>query len=35
MELLVHVLAAVFYTVGSVYYAVALAMLVKKSKNHE
>jgi hypothetical protein len=32
---LVHLLAAVFYTVGSVYYAVALWLLIKRSREHE
>ena len=35
MDTLVHCLAAVFYIVGTMYYTVALALLVKKSKTHE
>ncbi len=32
---LVHVLAAVFYAVGTVYYAVALWLLIRRSKDRE
>ncbi len=35
METVHHVLASMFYVVGTAYYAVALAQLVKKSKTHE
>ena len=35
MDVVVHILAIVFYTISIVYYATALALLVKKPKNHE
>ena len=35
METLHHVLACVFYVVGTAYYTVALTQLVKKLKTHE